>query len=76
MGVNGIGETAARLMDSGRDPSTPVAFIERGWTPTQRTTVTTLEKAAWTAIHEQVRSPAVVVVGDVVRLRASLGDLR
>jgi len=76
MGVNGIGETAARLMGSGRDPSTPVAFIERGWTPTQRTTVTTLEKAAWTAIHEQVRSPAVVVVGDVVRLRASLGDLR
>jgi uroporphyrin-III C-methyltransferase/precorrin-2 dehydrogenase/sirohydrochlorin ferrochelatase len=76
MGVSGIGETATRLIDSGRDPSTPVAFIERGWTPTQRTTVTTLEKAAWTAIHEQVRSPAVVVVGDVVRLRESLGDLR
>jgi uroporphyrin-III C-methyltransferase/precorrin-2 dehydrogenase/sirohydrochlorin ferrochelatase len=76
MGINGIGEAATRLIDSGRDPSTPVAFIERGWTPTQRTTVTTLEKAAWTALHEQVRSPAVVVVGDVVRLRESLGDLR
>ena len=76
MGVSGIGETAARLMDAGRDPSTPVAFVERGWTPTQRTTVTTLEKAAWAVEHEQVKSPAVVVVGDVVRLRETLGDLR
>ena len=53
-----------------------MAFIERGWTPTQRTTVTTLEKAAWAVEHEQVKSPAVVVVGDVVRLRETLGDLR
>ena len=75
MGVNAVAATAAGLMAAGRSPETPVAFIESGWTPRQRTTVTTLEKAAWTAVHEQVRSPAVVVVGEVVALRATLGDL-
>lgn len=75
MGVNAVAATAAELMAAGRSPETPVAFIESGWTPRQRTTVTTLEKAAWTAVHEQVRSPAVVVVGEVVALRATLGDL-
>ena len=75
MGVNAIAATAAGLMAAGRSPDTPVAFVESGWTPRQRTTVTTLEKAAWTAPHEQVRSPAVVVVGEVVALRATLGDL-
>ena len=75
MGVNAVAATAAGLMAAGRSPETPVAFVESGWTPRQRTTVTTLEKAAWTAVHEQVRSPAVVVVGEVVALRATLGDL-
>ncbi len=75
MGVSAVAETAQGLMAAGRSPDTPVAFVESGWTPQQRTTVTTLEKAAWTAAHEQVRSPAVVVVGEVVRLRGSLGDL-
>ena len=75
MGVNAIASTAAGLMAAGRSPETPVAFVESGWTARQRTTVTTLEKAAWTADHEQVRSPAVVVVGEVVALRATLGDL-
>ncbi|HRW18308.1 MAG TPA: uroporphyrinogen-III C-methyltransferase [Dermatophilaceae bacterium] len=76
MGVSTIAVSAESLLAAGRAPDTPVAFIERGWTAQQRTTVTTLEKAAWTAEHEGVRSPAVVVIGDVVRLREHLGDLR
>ncbi len=75
MGVSAVAATAQGLMAAGRSPDTPVAFVESGWTPGQRTTVTSLEKAAWTATHEQVRSPAVFVVGDVVTLRAELGDL-
>jgi uroporphyrin-III C-methyltransferase/precorrin-2 dehydrogenase/sirohydrochlorin ferrochelatase len=75
MGVSSLAATAAGLVAGGRSPDTPVAFVESGWTRRQRTVVTTLEKAAWTATHEQLRSPAVVVVGDVVALRAHLGDL-
>lgn len=76
MGVTSLSGTAERLIASGRPAATPVAFIESGWTPAQRVTVTTLDQAAETAAREQVRSPAVVVIGDVVALHAQLGDLR
>ena len=76
MGVTRLAETAAGLIRAGRSTSTPVALIESGWTDQQRTTVTTLERAAADAEAVGVRAPAIVVVGDVVGVRAQLGDLR
>jgi uroporphyrin-III C-methyltransferase/precorrin-2 dehydrogenase/sirohydrochlorin ferrochelatase len=75
MGVSRLESTAAGLVAAGRPPSTPVALIESGWTERQRTTVTTLEHAAADAEAAGVRAPAIVVVGDVVRVRERLGDL-
>jgi uroporphyrin-III C-methyltransferase/precorrin-2 dehydrogenase/sirohydrochlorin ferrochelatase len=75
MGVTALADTARRLVESGRPPSTPVALVESGWTPAQRTKVATLADAAEVAEREGVRSPAVVVVGDVVRVREQVGDL-
>lgn len=75
MGVTGLGETAAALIASGRDPATPVALVERGWAPDQRTTVTTLATAHQDALARGVTAPAVVVVGDVVGVREQVGDL-
>ena len=76
MGVTRLAETAAGLVRAGRRAETPVALIESGWTPDQRTTVTTLERAAADAEAAGVRAPAIVVVGDVVAVRERLGDLR
>ena len=76
MGVTRLAETAAGLIRAGRSATTPVALIESGWTDQQRTTVTTLERAAEDAEAAGVRAPAIVVVGDVVGVRAQLGDLR
>jgi uroporphyrin-III C-methyltransferase/precorrin-2 dehydrogenase/sirohydrochlorin ferrochelatase len=75
MGVSRLESTAAGLIAAGRAPGTPVALIESGWTQQQRTTVTTLEHAAADAEAAGVRAPAIVVVGDVVRVREQLGDL-
>ena len=75
MGVTALAETARRLVASGRPPTTPVAIVESGWTPSQRTTVATLGDVAEVAAREGVRSPAVVVVGEVVRVREQVGDL-
>ena len=75
MGVTRLADTAAGLVAAGRSPRTPVAIIESGWTARQRTTVTTLERAAADAEAAGVRAPAIVVVGDVVRVRDQLGDL-
>ena len=75
MGVTALAETARRLIESGRPPTTPVAIVESGWTPAQRTTTATLADAADVAARAGVRSPAVVVVGEVVRVREQVGDL-
>lgn len=75
MGITRLEESAAALMAAGRRPETPVALVERGWTPEQRTTTTTLVRAAQDAREAGVRAPAVVVVGDVVSLRERLGDV-
>lgn len=75
MGTRTLRSVAAALIGAGRDPSTPAALIERGWTPQQRTLVSTLGEIADAAQRAGATSPAVVVVGDVVALRPLLGDL-
>jgi uroporphyrin-III C-methyltransferase/precorrin-2 dehydrogenase/sirohydrochlorin ferrochelatase len=75
MGVTRLADTASALIAAGRPADTPVALVENGWTPQQRTTTTTLANAARDAVEAGVRAPAVVVVGEVVRLRDRLGDL-
>lgn len=68
MGVSLLRQTALDLMAQGRPPSCPVAIIERGFLPDQRVTTATLADIADVAQSRDVRSPAVIVVGDVVRL--------
>ena len=73
MGIRLLRDSATTLVEAGRDPGTPVAVIERGWTPRQRTTVGTLADIADLCESRGVESPAVIVVGDVVALRTRLG---
>jgi uroporphyrin-III C-methyltransferase/precorrin-2 dehydrogenase/sirohydrochlorin ferrochelatase len=75
MGTRTLSAVAAALIADGRCPQTPAAVIERGWTPQQRTLVATLGDIAEVAAGAEAKSPAIVVVGDVVSLRNYLGDL-
>lgn len=68
MGVSRLAETADALVAQGRSPQTPVAVVEDGYGPRQRTTVGTLATIADRAREAGVRPPAVTVVGDVVTL--------
>jgi uroporphyrin-III C-methyltransferase/precorrin-2 dehydrogenase/sirohydrochlorin ferrochelatase len=70
MGVSRLADTAARLIDHGKDAATPAAIIEDGYGPRQRTTVGTLGTIAERAAEREVRPPAVIVVGDVAQLAA------
>lgn len=72
MGVSSLGETALRLIGAGRSPDEPVALIERGTTPAQRTVVATLATVAEVAERENVSAPVTTVVGPVVTLRPAL----
>lgn len=75
MGLSGLTGTVEDLIASGRDPGTPVAVISDGWTPRQRTVTGTLASIADAVAAASLPGPAVIVVGDVVDLRAELGDL-
>jgi len=73
MGVEGLETAAAALVTHGKPPSTPVAIVESGCLPTERTTVGTLATIGALARERAVRQPAVIVVGTVVDLHAALG---
>lgn len=74
MGVSRIADTAARLIEHGKAPATPVAVVEDGYGPNQRTTIGTLETIAALAAERDVRPPAVIVIGDVVTLASTPDD--
>jgi uroporphyrinogen III methyltransferase/synthase len=65
MGVARLMDIAEALMDGGRPPATPAVVVERGATPAQRVLRTTLDALAVDAIAARVRSPAVIVIGEV-----------
>jgi uroporphyrin-III C-methyltransferase len=67
MAVGRLREVCAALVAGGRDPATPVAVVQDATLPGERTVVTTLARAESDAAD--VRAPAVVVVGEVVRER-------
>ncbi|WP_131787712.1 uroporphyrinogen-III C-methyltransferase [Protofrankia symbiont of Coriaria ruscifolia] len=69
MGIARLTDVTAALIDGGRSPDTPVAVIERATTPAQRVVRGTLDAVAVDAVAQGVRSPAVVVVGDVAARR-------
>jgi uroporphyrin-III C-methyltransferase/precorrin-2 dehydrogenase/sirohydrochlorin ferrochelatase len=68
MGVTQLARTMDLLVAHGRSRDCPAAIVERGYLPTQRTTVGTVGTIAATAAARGVEAPAVIVVGDVVRL--------
>jgi uroporphyrin-III C-methyltransferase len=73
MAVARLPEVARELVKRGRDASTPAAVICDGTTERQQVLVSTLGQVAGDAAASGIRPPAVVVVGEVVRLREALG---
>jgi uroporphyrin-III C-methyltransferase / precorrin-2 dehydrogenase / sirohydrochlorin ferrochelatase len=68
MGATRVERIAKELVRAGRDPATPVAVIENGTLPNQRTTVGTLDTIGDRATVVGVKAPAVVVVGEVAAM--------
>jgi uroporphyrin-III C-methyltransferase len=65
MGVSGAARIQEELL-TGLPASTPVAVIQRASLPDQRQAVTTLGELNATIAREQLASPSVIVVGDVI----------
>lgn len=72
MGVSRLEQNVAALIGAGKSPQTPAAMVEKGGWPEQRTITGTLADIAEKARSSKIESPAILVVGDVVRLEAVL----
>lgn len=71
MGVSGVQHIQDQLL-RGLSGSTPAAIIQNASLPTQRYAVCALDQLRSTIEREQMHSPSVIVVGDVLQGLASL----
>ena len=77
MGLRGLSNITARLIEHGARPETPAAVIASATLPEERTMVGTLATIADLAHTAGIAAPATLVVGEVVRVRdllTGLGD--
>jgi len=72
MSLKGLELACRRLVEHGRDPQTPAAFIEKGTTSHQRTVSGNLSDLPGRVQQEQGGAPSLLIVGEVVRLRNQL----
>jgi uroporphyrinogen III methyltransferase/synthase len=72
MGVAQLAQLVDALLRGGRTPDTPVALISRGTQAGQKTLVTTLADAESSAATFGLAAPAIVLIGEVVKLREHL----
>lgn len=72
MSVKNCGVNAEKLIAAGRDATTPAAVVRWGTRGIQRTVVATLSTIGEAVARENIRPPAVMVVGDVVDRRADI----
>jgi uroporphyrin-III C-methyltransferase len=72
MAMRNLQQIAEALMGGGLRPDTPAAIIASATTPDERVTVTSLARLAADAHDGGFAAPAIVAIGDIVRLRERL----
>jgi uroporphyrinogen III methyltransferase/synthase len=72
MAVKNLDMLVERLVANGRSQDTPVAVIRWGTRPDQRTIVSTLKNIVSDVKDKEIKPPAVIVIGEVVKLRDKL----
>lgn len=72
MGLINSMDIQSNLTEKGRSAETPVALVENGTRPEQRVVTGTLGNLAELIKAHQVKSPALIVIGEVVELQSKL----
>lgn len=72
MCVQTLEQIASRLISHGKSPQTPAAIVQKAYWSKQQVTTAPLERIAEAARQAGIEPPAVLVVGEVVRLRQKL----
>ncbi|MBF0217388.1 MAG: uroporphyrinogen-III C-methyltransferase [Candidatus Omnitrophica bacterium] len=72
MGIGNLEAITEKLVACGKPGNTPVALIQEGTTAKQRTVTGTLKNIARKGREKKISAPAIIVVGETVRLRNAL----
>ncbi len=72
MGLSGVRELCARLIEHGRGADTPAALIQQGTLPDQRVFVGSLASLPDLIDAHDVQAPTLIIVGEVVSLHRQL----
>lgn len=72
MGVGKLSQIREQLLMHGKEAQTPIALIENGTFASQRTVLGTLENIDKLAVAMKIRNPALIIVGEVVKVREQL----
>jgi uroporphyrinogen III methyltransferase/synthase len=72
MGVGRLAGNSAELIAAGRSPEEPAAAIQQGTMPSQRVVVATLGTIAEESRRQEIKAPALIVIGEVARRREQL----
>jgi uroporphyrinogen III methyltransferase/synthase len=72
MAVKNLDLLVQKLIENGKSPDTPVAVVRWGTRPDQKTIVSTLREIISAVKEKEIKPPAVVIIGEVVRLRETL----
>jgi uroporphyrinogen III methyltransferase / synthase len=69
MGVKNLPDIVDQLIKNGKSPDTPVALVRWGTTSRQETVTGILSDIVERVRAAKLKAPAIIVIGDVVRLR-------
>ncbi len=72
MGVESLEGIVGKLLAGGISPTRPVAMVETGTLPQQRTLISTLGKVIEDAKVKDIKPPSVIVIGEVAALGRKL----
>lgn len=72
MGIKNLPIITKKIIKHGRDPQTPVAVVRWASTPEQHSVEGTLETITDVVREAGIKPPALVVVGEVVKLRKTI----
>lgn len=72
MGLTGLESISQSLIRFGMRPSMPVAIVEKGTSKDQRVFTSTMKDIHQVALDNEVKSPALLIIGEVVTLQDKL----
>ena len=72
MGLGALAEICGKFISHGVRPETPVAVVQQGTTQEQRVVTGTLESLPAIAARSNLKSPCMIIIGEVVNLHEKL----